>query len=127
MKKQYITAVLEILGTGKDISDVLSGLQKTLESRGHMSIYASVLRGVLVQLSSATTSATAVVTVSDSDQLATQKEYINSALTTLGASDDFETVIDPTIIGGTVVSYKNVILDQSYKTTLTNLYRSITQ
>ncbi|MFT5036655.1 MAG: F0F1-type ATP synthase delta subunit [Candidatus Azotimanducaceae bacterium] len=126
MKKHYVSAVLELL-KNEDASVVLTGLKDTLESKGHMSLYASILRAVLTQLEARDVSQLPQVTIASEEALKNQKTAIDAALKEIDAPAEFDTVVDESIIGGSVVSYNNVLLDQSYKSALTKLYRSITK
>lgn len=126
MKSNYITAVLEELNAGKDAEQVLSGLKKTLTHKGHDRLYVSILRGVVRMLEAGRADGTLVI-VSDEAAFEKQKSAITSALTKLGASDDPKVVVDTTIIGGFIAEANNQQLDKSYKTTLVNLYRSLTR
>ncbi|MDC1205671.1 F0F1 ATP synthase subunit delta [Candidatus Pacebacteria bacterium] len=127
MKIHYVNAVLETLKEGGNIASVLSGLKAAMEEKGHVRLYASVLRSVLVKLEARDTSNLPHVTVANEQVLSEQKESITAALKEIGVTSDFEIVIDPSIIGGHIVLYNNVLLDNSYKTALTKLYRSITK
>ena len=127
MKNHYIQAVLEMIDSGSDIQSVLKGLSVSLEKKGHTRLHAAVLRGVVRILSSKITSTGAIVTIADKDLLKGHKEAITSALSTLSAGKDYQTIIDPTIIGGVIVEYNNTIIDTSYKTQLVKLYRTLTK
>lgn len=126
MKDSYTKAVLKALTEGKDTSEVLSGLSRTLIRRGHTRLHGGVLRAVLRTLESKSASRDAHITVASESALLAQKDAIAHALSTLGATSH-STHIDPTIIGGVVAEYQNVIIDTSFKTRLTKLYRAIAQ
>ena len=127
MKKNYIKAILEMFERGDKPTEVLSGLKNTLETKGHMSLYGSILHGVLTQLEARNISDLPQVTVySESDQK-NQKKFIEETLKELGAESKYEATVDESIIGGHVVAYNNMLVDKSYKTSLTKLYRSITK
>lgn len=126
MKNDYIKAVLELLAAGKDTQAVLQGLQKTLTQKGHMRLYAAVLRGVVRDLESGNAHKSIVYVASEAD-IQSEAVQITEALQTLGVTDEPQTLIDSTIIGGVVVKNGTTVLDHSYKTALTNLYRAITK
>tara|TARA_B100000745_G_scaffold261530_3_gene185414 strand:+ start:5038 stop:5418 length:381 start_codon:yes stop_codon:yes gene_type:complete len=126
MKNDYIQATLELLNAGKDLQAVLNGLKNNMEQKGHMRLYASVLRGIVRILETQKATKTAVYVAKEADIEALNVE-IDDAIKTLGATDAPETIVDPTIIGGVVVKDGNTVLDRSYKTALTNLYRAITK
>jgi len=127
MKNHYIQAVVEMIEEGTDISSVLSGLSNTLKKKGHMRLHGSVLRGVVRILGSKNNTGGTKVTVVSVEALESQKEAIQSALTKLNAEGETTTIIDPTIIGGIIVGHDNVVIDASYKSKLTKLYRTLTK
>ena len=127
MKNHYIQAVIELIKSGTDIQELHNGLKKSMERKGHMRLYGSVLRGTLRILETQTDHSKATVIVSEDTDIQKYASDITGALKKLGAQDDFSTEIDPTIIGGVVIKHNNTLIDRSYKTTLTNLYRSITK
>ena len=127
MKAHYIQATVEMLQSGTDIGSVLSGLQKTLETKGHMRLHVAVLRGLLRVLETKTDSSRAVVTVAKALDVEALSNLIQESLSTLNSEGEFVTKIDGTLVGGIVVESNNKILDKSYKTALTNLYRATTK
>lgn len=127
MKDHYIHAVLEMLENGADVHTVLSGLSATLQKKGHTRLHGAVLRGVLRILESKRGTRGATVTVARESAVSEKKHAIEQALAQLGASSDYRVVVDPSIIGGTIVEHNNVLIDTSYKTRLVKLYRSITK
>ncbi len=127
MKEQYIHAVLQVLKEGNEPKIALKGLKDTLSKRGHSKLESVVLRGVLRKLESQKSSKDTVVTVANDELLIKQKSAINDAIETLSASDDYDVIVDKTIIGGSIVQTKSHIVDNSYKTKLVDLYRSITK
>jgi F0F1-type ATP synthase delta subunit len=126
MKNHYIQATLDLILSGKNPDEVILGLKKTLEAKGYTRLYPSVLRGVLRILETKKDTVGAVVTVASQSDVEKYKTVINSALEKLTGSEDFSTHVDQTIIGGVVISDGKTVIDKSFKTTLLNLYRSIT-
>lgn len=126
MKNHYIQATLEMIQSGTDAEKVFEGLEKTMQDKGHVRLYASVLRGVLRVLETKKDGAVATVTVAKDADVLTFTDVINTALVSLNAGENFSTKIDETIIGGVIIKNNNTIVDRSYKTVLTNLYRSTT-
>jgi len=126
MKQQYITAVLEMLKSGKESGEVLSGLKETLKKRGHLALEASILNGVL-RVIEAKNLSSVTVTVANEASFEAQSTVIKVALKELGAEAASSVKIDETIIGGFIAETKNIRHDASYKTKLVNLYRSLTQ
>ena len=109
------------------VEAVFEGLQKSMQKKGHMRLYASVLRGVLRILETKKDVAIATVVVANSADVQKYADTIKATLTSIEAGEDFSTEIDETIIGGVIVKANNTIVDQSYKTALTNLYRLTTK
>ncbi len=126
MKNHYIQATVELIQSGTDVDKVLSGLKSSLKKNGHMKLYASVLRGVLRVLETHKNNSQAQVIVAKDTDLQKYADTIKETLTKIGSKEDFSTKIDDTIIGGIIIKSNNTVVDKSYKTTLTNLYRSIT-
>jgi F0F1-type ATP synthase delta subunit len=125
MEQYYITALISALRNGVAIEDALPRLKASLAKRQHEKLYAPVLAGSLRVLMSDEKQSGGVVTVanpSDVDSAAVQ-----SALEELGISGAPTVVVDDTIIGGSIVSYRHRRIDASYKTALTTLYRAITK
>ena len=127
MKNNYIQAVIEMILAGKNPDEVISGLQKTLEVKGHSRLYPSILRGVLRVLETKKDTAGVTVTVATVPDVEKYKTTINSILEQLDGTIDFSTQVDETLIGGVVVSDGQTVVDKSFKTALLNLYRSITK
>jgi len=127
MKNHYIQATIEMIQSETAVEAVFEGLQKSMQKKGHMRLYASVLRGVLRILETKKDVAIATVVVANSADVQKYADTIKATLTSIEAGEDFSTEIDETIIGGVIVKANNTIVDQSYKTALTNLYRLTTK
>lgn len=126
MKQNYITAVLEELKAGKQIDSIIAGLKATLQKRGHGSLLPAVLRGVLRVLEADRKSVSSV-TVASSQAFAAQANEINTALAALHAEGTPQIHVDKTIIGGFITEANAQRIDNSYKTKLVTLYRSLTK
>ncbi len=126
MTNYYIQATIEMFQSGIEADSVLKGLQRTLETKGHMRLHVAVLRGVLRILETKTDSAQAIVSVAKESDVTALAEQIKASLTTLNSEGEFTTKVDDTLIGGTVVECDSKVIDKSYKTALTNLYRATT-
>ncbi len=124
MKNHYINATLSLIQSGSDPQSVLDGLLKSMQSKGHERLYASVLRGVVRVLETKKDSAQATVVVAKEADVAKYASVITETLTSLDAGSDFSTKIDETIVGGVIVKNNNTVVDRSFKTALTNLYRA---
>jgi len=127
MKNHYIQATIEMIQSETAVEAVFEGLQKSMQKKGHMRLYASILRGVLRILETKKDVAIATVVVANSADVQKYADTIKATLTSIEAGEDFSTEIDETIIGGVIVKANNTIVDQSYKTALTNLYRLTTK
>lgn len=126
MKKNYITAVLEMLHDGQEPSTVLEGLKRTLKQKGHERLYASVLRGV-ERVLEAHGAETSRVVVASNQAYEKQKTAILSALQSLSSVNTHKVVVDETIIGGFIAEANDKQMDASYKTKLVSLYRNLTK
>jgi|GEM_PF-946737 len=124
MKNHYINATLSLIQTGSDPQSVLDGLLKSMQSKGHERLYASVLRGVVRVLETKKDSTQATVVVAKEADVEKYASVIKETLTSLDAGSDFSTKIDETIVGGVIVKSNNTVVDRSFKTALTNLYRA---
>jgi len=124
MKNHYINATLSLIQTGSDPQSVLDGLLKSMQSKGHGRLYASVLRGVVRVLETKKDSTQATVVVAKEADVEKYASVIKETLTSLDAGSDFSTKIDETIVGGVIVKSNNTVVDRSFKTALTNLYRA---
>jgi F0F1-type ATP synthase delta subunit len=128
MKKHYISAVLELLQSGKEVDSVLSDLLSALKRKGHEKLYVQVLTGVLRSLCESQSSVTSRVVVAKESDYKTLKEAINEALISIGGeTKDAQVSIDETLIGGFITSHKGKLINRSYKERLVSLYRSITK
>ena len=125
MKKHYTEAALKMIQSGTDIDKVLEGLRKTLTRKGHTRLYSAVLRSIVRILETHHDTGAVVVVAKDSDTTKLASD-IDAILTELDAGKNFVTKIDQTIIGGVIVKNNNVVVDRSYKTKLTNIYRATT-
>jgi len=125
MKEIYTTALLQLLTSKSDTSDVLEGFKRTLQKRGHGVLYGPVLRKVLRVLKAKCPNTQ--ITLASENELTKQKADIETALRQLGATAEPAVVIDDTIIGGYVAEHNHYRLDNSYKSKLLALYRSITK
>lgn len=126
MKNHYIQAVLELIHQGKNPDDVISGLAKLLKAKGHESLFASVLAGVLRELESKSERAGGTVTVAKTADEQNHVELIKRALTSMGGDESYTLKEDDTLIGGFIAEVNNTVHDESHKTALVNLYRRLT-
>lgn len=114
-----------MINAGSDPVKVIAGLKVTLATRGHERLLSAVLMGVARVLETRSTGI-ATVTVAKSTDTTAHKKAIAEALSTLGANDS-EMVEDDTLIGGFIAEHNHTRIDNSYKSRLVNLYRSLTK
>ncbi len=124
MKDHYINATIELLRSGDDPATILSGLKKTLATRGHQALYTSILNGVARLLQTKNTQLDTVV-VARAQDVAKLKADIGAAAKELQATSTPEVVVDDTLIGGFILQSGTTRIDQSYKSKLISLYRSL--
>ncbi len=128
MQKHYINAVVQLLLQGKDVSTVLANLEKTLKTKGHMSIHVAILKAVITQLERTSKTTTSTITVARHADVAKLKEAIEASLEKIGGHRTHATIIeDATLIGGYVATHGSKSIDASFKNKLVTLYRSITK
>lgn len=125
MKKHYIQAVLEMIRTGQTPEVIISGLKAVLAQKGHQSLFAPVLLGVLRVLESETERLLPSIVVAKESDIEKHQVAIKTALAAIGTDEEYVVTVDDTIIGGFIASVGNTVHDQSYKTKLVDLYRNI--
>ena len=125
--KDYIGAVTELLNEGHDINHVLPRLAETLARKGHSTLYARILHGVMHELTRQEARATAYVTVGSTEDRDRLAPRIKAALEELMITQEPVTHIDDTLIGGFTITKGDRIIDHSYKTQLVALYRALTE
>ena len=125
MKDHYINATLTLLAEGAATDKILSDLKRVLEAKGHTRLYASILRGLLRQMDAKQHTGDVTIILAKEADLTKHKEAIESALERYTDGPDHTTTVDENIIGGFVLRFGNTVLDQSYKTRLVKLYRSL--
>lgn len=126
MKESYVTAVLELLAAGTAPDEVVKGLKSTLTARRQEGLLLPVLERVVTVLE-ASDSENVVITVASEKATTELKETVTKAVKSLDADAATQKiVIDPSIIGGSVVQYRSKVVDASYKQALIQLYRSLT-
>ncbi len=122
MINDYVTATYEALKE-REPDAVLFELRSVLAARNHTSLYPQILRALLERMEQEAESARPVVTVAT--EADAHDPAVRADLATLGAAADPRIVIDPTLIGGAVVSYQNRTIDTSYKAALKKIYQTL--
>lgn len=120
----YINAVLSILSEGGEFDDVIKKLKQTLEVKGHQKLYRSILLGLLKKSERAVYANVATVTTAREKDIGSLKEQIEKSLKSLNTTE-FESRVDQSLVGGYVVEHDNKLIDNSYKSRLVALYRSL--
>lgn len=123
MKSAYIRAVVELQKSGSDVSEILSGLARTLKARGHTKLHRAILQGVLIKLGETKGDA---ATVTYATKGANEDAALREVLKKLGSDGEYSTEIDESIIGGFTVEFDHTFIDASYKGELLKVYKNIT-
>lgn len=128
MKSHYINAVTELLLQGREANAVLGNLARVLAEKGHTSIHASVLRGVIKELQRRREATAPTVVVAKSADASVYKEAIEASLLQLKSNPaDVQFLTDESLIGGYIASHQGKLINRSYKEKLVSLYRAITK
>jgi F0F1-type ATP synthase delta subunit len=124
MKKAYVATIVSLVLAGHPVEEVLTKLKTVMAKRGHAKLYVQVLRAAERELAVKLVRATPTVTVAKTGALG--EAEIVTALEAVGAQGESRVAIDPSIIGGHIVKYRDQLLDKSYKRYLLNLYQKLT-
>ncbi len=127
MKANYVQAVLAQLEAGQEPGEVVAGLVRTLKARGHSRLLKPVLTGTLAALLEQERTQAPKLTLATAGAAQTQKQAIAAAMSELKATTEPTVTIDEAIVGGFILEHNHTRLDNSYKTKLVELYRSITK
>ncbi len=125
MKRHYTEALLAAIRAGVAIDVALDNFRASLIQRHHEKLYIPVLRAALRRLAHEAVHAGATVVVARAADAGLPS--VAQSLSALGAQEQPQVIVDETIIGGAVVSYKHRSIDGSYKAALTKLYQAITK
>jgi len=124
MKQNYIQATVSLLEAGTPVDTVLLNLKQLLEKYGHGLLYGAILRGLVSNFEQRSNSDSPLVIVASAKDAGSV--LVREVLAKLKAdSKKSITKIDPSIVGGTIVSYHHQMIDCSYKTKLKDLYQSV--
>lgn len=128
MKALYAQAFLEMLQEGTPVEAALAGLRSALEKKSHAKLYVPVLLEVQRVLEAKKGVKEATVATASAASASELNSQIKTVLVELGVSEDIpvKTIVDETLVGGFVATFDYKEHDQSYKKSLTNLYKSIT-
>jgi F0F1-type ATP synthase delta subunit len=126
MQANYVQAMVSLLTEGQKPDVVVAGLVRTLEARGHSRLLRSILTETVRTLEVREISTRPKLVVAREEHTTKEANAIKSALLKLKEESEPLVSIDDTIIGGFIVESNHIRLDHSYKTSLINLYRNIT-
>jgi F0F1-type ATP synthase delta subunit len=126
MKHAYVTALVEKILSGMPVGEALDRTKATLEKHGHSRLWSQVLKAAARLLEAKLKSHVPQVTIAQEGGVS--EAAIESALAKIGAKPgEYRLTVDPTLIGGMTARFKGMVLDQSYKRALVDLYRRITK
>ncbi|MFM2423898.1 MAG: synthase delta subunit [Candidatus Parcubacteria bacterium] len=125
MHDLYVTAVVESLKAGHKPSAVFSGLKNVLARRGHERLLLRIVRTLERETLRRTGTGSATLTVAKAADV--DSAIVQALLTELAVDEKPTVVIDETIIGGAKLRSGDTLIDATYKTTLINLYHTITK
>jgi len=124
LKNDYIEATSALLSEGKDFDGVIKSLKEVLDKKGHQKLYKPILNGLQIKIENSLETNVAQVSVARQKDLEILKERISKSLIEL-ESDEYDANVDLSLIGGYVIEHNNKIIDNSYKSRLVTLYRSL--
>lgn len=125
LSDQYVHATSDLILEAVPVASVLAGLQATLASHKHSSLYPLILTRLVRELPLRLKEQTPMVTLAKESDLAAYTDYIASELTALKAPSDYAIEYDENLIGGATIRYQSTQIDSSYKHVLKNLYKNI--
>jgi len=105
---------------------LLCKLDVLLIKKGHQRLKPAILRSLIRMFEEKRQRTTPVLTVAKKEHVALFDTSIRAALTELRATESPLIEIDEAITGGYVLKSAGLQIDNTYKTKLLNLYRSIT-
>ena len=123
--KDYIEALYQSLRDGMSIDVVVPRLDEVLTRRGLLKLRSRILKGLLEKLKRAESSGKPRVIVAREHDLKRHEHDISEALEQIEGGTEYETRIDPTIIGGFITTGKGRRVDRSYKSTLLHAYHNV--
>ncbi len=125
MHDLYVTAVVESLKAGQKPVEVFSGLKQVLARRGHERLLPRIIRTLEREASRRTGAGATTLTVAKAADV--DSTAVQSLLREMAVAEKPVVVIDETIIGGAKLRHGDTEIDTTYKTTLINLYHTITK
>ncbi len=126
MKHAYVTALVEKILSGTPVEEALARTKATLAAHGHSRLWSQVLKAAARLLEAKLKSHVPQVTLAKEGSAS--EAAIAAALAKIGASaSEYRRTVDSTLIGGMTARFKGMVLDQSHKRVLVDLYRRITK
>lgn len=123
--KDYIQATYEVMHDAKDPASVLPSLRTYLTQRGLQKMYPVVLRGLIEKIYRKNRTTKPKIIVAREKDFKKHHSAIQSILTELKTTEEPETRIDGSLIGGYIVQGASDRVDRSYKNKLLHIYRSL--
>lgn len=123
-RKVYTQALINALNSGLKPDQALLGLRRTLETRGHTSLYAPIIKDVVMILKKHESEVVATIVLAQKDDEKLYTTQIERFLSSFAMKKKI--IVDETIIGGFIAKTKKIEHDQSYKESLASIYRSLT-
>ncbi len=114
--KRYVEAAAALLKEGMAVDVVLRNLRRIMDDRGHGKMYQAVARALARTYPSIERSVTPLLTVAKESDAAKYRQLVGDK--------DVEVKIDPSIIGGYVLTENFTRRDNSYRSKLLTWYRS---
>ena len=97
-----------------EVEKALKRLREVMARRGHSRLWSSVIKSLNEELKAGSKSSLAVLSVAREDDVKTYQKLAKGA----------QVRVDPSLIGGYVLTENNRRTDQSYKSRLLNWYRA---
>lgn len=131
MEQHYAQALWKMVegGQGKDSMSphkAVSSLKEVLEREGRIALLPRIARAFERIAAKESNTSTMVLTVAREGDERAAKTAAKSVLAQLGADgSDLETQVDDTLIGGWRLEGRSVLIDESYKKRLLDLYARV--
>lgn len=125
--KDYIEAGYTLIAQGKEVDVVLHNVKALLAQKGLLKLYPRVLRGLSEKVSRKNKTESTVLVVARDIDVQRHKDEITEALAHIGGSEGYTTLIDPTVIGGFMVTGRGRRIDHTHKSTLLHVYQKVAE
>lgn len=126
MEKAYAAALWKMVEGGMEHRKAVSAIRETLKNQGRERLLPRVARAFeRIALREAKKN-DLVLTVAAEKEGAAAKRDAATLLKSMGIEADLKTQVDDTLIGGWRLEGKGVLVDQSYKKHLLDIYNAVT-